>query len=104
MFLCYDKMCQFLGPEIVKMGQQSFWPQKLTLWEKDILWYISCLLNKYLMNWKVNWLTRKLFKAIDKNVMQDNSFIVGQSGSYVILKMGYQANLVANINLISQQN
>ena len=25
-------MCQFLGPEIVKMGQHSFWPQKLTSW------------------------------------------------------------------------
>ena len=24
-------MCQFLGREIVKMGQHSFWPQKLTL-------------------------------------------------------------------------
>ena len=25
-------MCQFLGPEIVIMGQHSFWAQKLTLW------------------------------------------------------------------------
>ena len=25
-------MCQFLGPEIVIMGQLNLWPQKLTLW------------------------------------------------------------------------
>jgi hypothetical protein len=45
-------MRQFLGPEIVKMGQQSFWPQKLTLWvsfcaqqltlwARDTLWKIQ---------------------------------------------------------------
>ena len=44
-----DEMCQFLGPEIVKMGQHSFWAQKLTLrvsfwaqkltlWARDTLW------------------------------------------------------------------
>ena len=27
-----DKISRFLGPEIVKMGQQYFWGQKLTLW------------------------------------------------------------------------
>ena len=27
-----DKISQLLGPEMVKIGQQSFWPQKLTLW------------------------------------------------------------------------
>jgi hypothetical protein len=27
-----DKFCQFLGPEIVKMGQHSFWAKTLTLW------------------------------------------------------------------------
>ena len=37
------KMCQFLGLEIIKMGQQSFRPQKLTLWicfwaQKLTLW------------------------------------------------------------------
>ena len=34
-------MGQFLGPEIVIMGQQNFWAQKLTLWARDTLW--SCL-------------------------------------------------------------
>ena len=38
-----DEMCQFLGPEIVKMGKHSFWPQKLTIWvsfwaQKLTLW------------------------------------------------------------------
>ena len=46
-----DNMCQFLCPEIVKMGQQSFLPQKPTLWvsswaQKLTLWprdTISCI-------------------------------------------------------------
>ena len=33
-----DEMCQFLGPEIVKMGQHSFQAQKMTLWARDTLW------------------------------------------------------------------
>jgi hypothetical protein len=38
-----DKTCRFLGPEIIKVGQQSFWTLKLTLWvsfwaQKLILW------------------------------------------------------------------
>ena len=36
---CANRMCQFLCPEIVKMGQQCFWPHKLTLW-------VSCWAQK----------------------------------------------------------
>ena len=32
-----DRMCQFLAPEIVEMGQQSCWPQELTLWARNTL-------------------------------------------------------------------
>ena len=30
-----DKNVQFMCPDIVKMVQQRFWDQKLTLWQKE---------------------------------------------------------------------
>ena len=42
-----DKMCQLLGPETVKMGQHSFWPQKLTLWV--CLWALKLTLQREIL-------------------------------------------------------
>ena len=30
-----DKMWQFLGPEIIKMGQHSFWPQLYLMYDEQ---------------------------------------------------------------------
>ena len=51
-------MCQFLGREIVKMGQQRFWPQKLmllvsfwaqelTLCLRDTLWLTHLFISTF---------------------------------------------------------
>ena len=33
--------CQLLDPEIVKIGQHHFWPQKLTLWVQFLTHFVS---------------------------------------------------------------
>jgi hypothetical protein len=66
-----DIMCQFLGPEIVTMGQHSFWPKKLTLWESFWAKKLTLLESSWaqkLTLWARNtlWVFKETFQKIKR--------------------------------------